>query len=158
MGLYHTAEMITCVRDSSGLRTNSLKVIDAKDASIELDKFEAKLPDSVRQDLKFLDTCRKNRDVICAFWPMGWTSGDIESQNGIIKEIDRAAHGIHKFEELRRRWLYGLSMSAILGSEKERVLGKKNGPQKKSTLELSKVPPPEPVPVEGKGGQLSLFR
>ena len=128
------------------------------DASKKFNQFEAKLPEHVREGLsKFLNTGRKNRDVICAFWPMGWTNADIECQNGIIKKIERAAGGSLEYEELRRQWIYGRSMSAILGREKERVPGKKNGPQKKSILELSKMPPPEPVPIEGKGGQLSLF-
>lgn len=158
MRLYHSKEMVTYGRDASGQRTTTMKVIDARDASIALNKFEAKLPEHVRKGLgKFLNTCRKNRDVICAFWPMGWTNADIECQNGIIRQIERAAHGSLEFEELRRRWLYGISMSAILGRDMEKVLGKKDGPQKKSTLELSTVPPPEPVPIEGKGGQLSLF-
>jgi transposase len=157
MLLFRTKEMVVDGRDASGLTTTAVKVIDARDASIELDKFEAMVPEHVRKGLvKFLDTCRKNRDVICAFWPIGWTNADIESQNDVIKEIDRAANGL-QFEELRRRWLYGISMSAILGRDKEKVIGKKDGPQKKSTLELSTVPPPEPVPIEGKGGQLSLF-
>lgn len=158
MRLYHIVEMVAYGRDAFGLRTTKVKVLDAKDASMEFNKFEAKLPEHVREGLgTFLNTGRKNRDVICAFWPMGWTNADIECQNGIIKKIERASSGSLQFEELRRQWLYGLSMSAILGREKERVLGKKNGPQKKSILELSKVPPPEPVPIEGKGGQLSLF-
>ena len=158
MRLYHTVEMVAYGRDASCLRTTIVKVIDAKDASTELDKFEAKLPEHVREGLsKFLNSCRRNRDVICAFWPMGWTNADIESQNGIIREIDRAAHGSLEFEELRRRWLYGRSMSAILSRNSEQVFGKKKGPQKKSTLELSTVPPPQPVPVEGRGGQRSLF-
>jgi len=138
--------------------TTAVKVIDANDASIELNKFEAMLPEHVRKGLgKFLNTCRKNRDVICAFWPMGWTNADIECQNGIIRQIERAAHGSLEFEELRRRWLYGISMSAILGRDKEKVLGKKDGPQKKSIRALSKAPPPQAVSVEGIGGQLSLF-
>jgi hypothetical protein len=74
----------------------------------------------------------------------------------VITDIDRAAHGL-EFEELRRRWLYARSMTAILGREKELVLGQKEGPQKKNILALSKLPPPEPVPVEGAFGQLSLF-
>ncbi len=158
MRLYHSKEMVTYGRDASGLRTTTMKVIDARDASIALNKFEAKLPEHVRKGLgKFLNTCRKNRDVICAFWPMGWTNADMECQNGIIRQIERAAHGSLEFEELRRRWLYARSMSSILGRDKEKVIGKKDGPRKKSIRALSTVPPPEPVPIEGKGGQLSLF-
>lgn len=157
MRLYHTEEMVTYGRGASGLRTTTVKVIDAKDASIELDKFGAKLPEHVREGIgTFLNTCRKNRDVICAFWPIGWTSGEIESQNGIINGIDRAAHGL-VCEELCRRWVHARSLSAVLGRDKERVLGKKKGPRKKTIEELRMMPPPVPVPVEGRGGQLSLF-
>jgi hypothetical protein len=157
MRLYRTAKIVAYGRDVPGLRTTTVKVIDPKGASRELNKFEARLPPHVRDGLsKFLETCRKNRDVICGFWPTGWTNAEIESQNDVITDIDRAAHGL-EFEELRRRWLYARSMTAILGREKELVLGKKEGPQKKNIHELSKVPPPEPVPVEGAFGQLSLF-
>jgi transposase len=158
MRLYHSTKLVTFEPDASGRRSATVRVIDAKDASRELNRFEARLPPDERGNLiTFLNSCRKNRDVICAFWPTGWSNADIESQNGVIKQIDNAARGI-AFIELRRQWLYGRSLSAILGREKERVLGKKDGPQKKSILELSKLPPPEPVPVEGRGGQLSLFR
>jgi transposase len=131
--------------------------VSAAEASRALDKFELKLPLHVREALNtFLNSCRKNRDVICAFWSVGWTNAEIESQNGVIKGIDHVARGL-EFEELRRRWLYGRSMSAILERGKEKVLGKKKGPPKKSIRELNKMPPPEPVPVVGGYGQYSLF-
>lgn len=131
--------------------------VKAAEASRALDKFEERLPEHVRDGLStFLTSCRKHRDVICAFWTMGWTNAEIESQNGIIKEIDRMARGLG-FEELRRRWLYGRSMSSILERETEKALGKKKGPRKKGVRELSTEPPPEPVPIIGKNGQLWLF-
>jgi transposase len=131
--------------------------ISAADVSRALNKYEAKLPVTTREGLStFLSSCRRNRDAICAFWSMGWTNAEIESQNGIIKEIDRKARGL-EFEELRRRWLYGKSMSAILEREKEKVLGNKKGPRKKGIRELSKQPPPEPMPVVGEGGEQWLF-
>lgn len=157
MRLYKTEELVVYVRDASGLKRATKKLVDATDASRALHKFEARLPEHVRDGLStFLNTCRNNRDVICGFWPTGWTNAEIESQNKVIKQIDRAAHGI-EFEELRRRWLYCKSLSAILGRDSERVLDKKNGPPKKSIHELSKMPPPTAVPIEGRGGQLSLF-
>lgn len=133
------------------------RTVSAKEASIALDKYEAKLSKHVQEGLDtFLRSCRKNRDVICAFWSLGWTNAEIESQNAVIKEIDRMARGLG-FRELRRRWLCGRSMSAILQREKEKRLNKKNGPRKKSIRELRSEPPPEPVPLVGEYGQLSLF-
>lgn len=131
--------------------------VSALDASRALDKFESKLPQHIRKDLStFLNSCRKNRDVICAFWSMGWTNAEIESQNGVIKEIDRMARGL-EFEELKRRWLYGRSMSAILERNKEKVLGIKKGPRKKGIRELKREPPPVPVPVVSEFGERWLF-
>ncbi len=131
--------------------------VSAKEASKALDKFEARLPDNVRGGLdRFLASCRTNRDVICAFWAMGWTNAEIESQNGVIKAINQIAHGL-SFEELRRRWLFGNSMSAILEREKERALGKRGGPRKKGIRELRTEPPPEPMPIRSERGEKWLF-
>src|SRR5450756_287038 len=94
MLLYHTSKVVTYVRDDSELRTATVKNIDAVDASIALDKFEARLKPHIRADLRiFLDTCRKNRDFICAFWSMGWANAETEAQNRVINEIDRMGRG-----------------------------------------------------------------
>ena len=156
MRLYHTSEIDIHKRDASGLRISTKKVIKAKDASVVLDRFEAKLPEHVRKGLrKFLRSCRKNRDVICAFWPTGWTNAEMESQNSVINGIDSAGRGV-EFEELRRRFVHGESLSVILKRADKKVLNKTEGPQKKSIRELKDVPPPEPVPIMGPGGQQSF--
>jgi transposase len=131
--------------------------ISAAEASIKLDKFQSKLPQHVRDGLStFLTRCREDRDAICAFWSSGWTNSEMEAQSKVINQIYAAAYGCG-FKELRRRWLYGESDSVILGRDKEKVLITKKGPEKKGIREIKKMPRPEAVPIEGPGGQLSLF-
>jgi hypothetical protein len=122
---------------------------------LEADLLKAGLPPQLLECfLKFRNLCQRCRDEICAFWACGWANAEVEAQNSVIKNIDRQGHGL-TFEELRRRWLYGKSSSELLG--RAQVEEGDLGPPKKEIRELHKLPPPEPVPGVGPGGEGWLF-
>jgi hypothetical protein len=124
-----------------------------EEASLALDRLGSRLPEGVRIHFAaFLSMARKRRDAICAYWACGWTNGETEAQNNVIKIIDRAGRGL-SHAELRRRWLYGKSATARL----QKPQSSHSKPPVKKEIRLGTLPPPEPVPVVGKGDQLWLF-
>lgn len=138
--------------------------MSSAEASTALDELERDLikklpPPGMECMFKFLDLCRKHRDAMCAFWACGWTNAEAESQNRVIKEIDRCGRGL-KFPELRRRWLYGQSASTILGRAREAACSgekKQAGLRKKGIREIRALPSPEPVSMVGPMGEGWLF-
>lgn len=135
--------------------------ISASDASKAFDRLEAELPPQVRNCfLTFLNLCHQRRDEICAFWQCGWTNAEVESQNGVIKEIDRLGRGL-EFATLRRRWLYGHSTSAVSRPSKlltQSTVLSETRPRKKSLSELRLLQSPTPVPIVGRDGTGWLFQ
>jgi Transposase len=137
-------------------KVSSAKASEALDG-LERDLLNTGMPPEVTECfLKFRNLCRRCRNEICAFWACGWTNSEVESQNNVIKDIDRRGHGL-TFQELRRRWLYGQSTSEILGRTQPIMDKKKTGPRKKEIRELRTLPLPEPVRPVNLGGQGWLF-
>ena len=134
-------------------------VMSSADASKALDKLEAELsPRGLIWFQDFLKLCRERRGEICAYWECGWTNAEAEAQNGVIKDIDRRGRGLG-YAELRRRWLYGESTTASLSASQVplRADATVSISLKKNIRELSSFRRPEPVPLDGLGGQGWLF-